>query len=162
MRIEMAGATARAEADFTCTACGHRARAVVVGLGEGAATFLNSEGTSERRAEADAEADIARTLGLARCPSCGTRDATAVAWFWAPWVGWPAAAMVGSLIVGFWPMLSGMNMSDRDKAICAWLIPLICAVSMVLVVPLSVLPRWNTLDARVKWIDPPKPPEPGA
>lgn len=53
-------------ADFHCRRCGHHQAADVTGIGEGAQSFLNTDGTAERRAQDDAVKDIQRTIRVTR------------------------------------------------------------------------------------------------
>lgn len=156
MRVPV-GAQAAARASrrlpFACGSCGHKQLADVVGVGEGVESFLNADGTAERRARADAEKDLARTLRLARCPKCGRRNGEAVYEFFSR----PAVTIVGFTLlgafVGFAPTWFGMNMRAHDKEMSQWLLPLLFGVSVLLVVPFSTLAKWSTIDARVKWVE---------
>ncbi len=65
---------------YTCSRCNHEAFALVTGVGQGAGQspfFLDENGAKQRassEAEDAAKANADLTLGLARCPSCQTRD----------------------------------------------------------------------------------------
>jgi hypothetical protein len=75
-------ATAKAvgERDFVCASCGFKARARVVGVGQGAGNspyFLDEQGAKDRAhrsAGHEAEKNIDETLGLCPCPECGHRS----------------------------------------------------------------------------------------
>lgn len=145
-------ASTKREASFSCKRCGHRARATVVGVGQGMQSYLNSRGTAARRARADAEKDVVRTIRCARCPSCKRRNPGALLRFWQPFLIMAVVLVGVGFIAGYYPTWSDMNMSSHDKEICAWLMPLIFAGVVVLVVPFQALIRWGNLDARVKWL----------
>jgi len=139
---------------FRCKRCGHRQSAEVHGIGEGVQSFLNSPGTAQRRARADALKDLDRTIKLARCPSCEQRNPGALRGFWMFFV-YIFAFMLGlGIVLGFWPTWTGMNMGERDKAICRWLVPLILGGTAALIIPFHAMRRWGSLDRRVRWLPP--------
>ena len=78
---------ASARTNFTCTSCGHRARATARAEGTGSAKsvlFLepgNASRAARTRAENDALNRAELLLSIARCPSCHERGRAAVAGF---------------------------------------------------------------------------------
>jgi hypothetical protein len=94
---------------FKCKRCGHKQSAEVHGIGEGVQSFLNSQGTAERRARKDAVKDLDRTIKLARCPSCKLRNPGALLGFWTFFL-YIFLFMLGvGIVFGFWPTWSGMK-----------------------------------------------------
>src|SRR5262249_29995100 len=73
-------------AQFTCARCAFRGEADVTGIGEGAQSFLNEDGTVARRAHEDAERDVARTIRRALCPKCKKRNPGALLGFLTPYL----------------------------------------------------------------------------
>jgi transcription elongation factor Elf1 len=138
--------------EFTCRYCGHRAEAEVTGLGEGADSFLNAEGTAVARAEQAARRDVGRTIARALCPRCGRRDHSATLRFFFPYVAVSVAFVLAGIVAGFAPTWFDVNMSESDKQICKWVMPLIIIVPVLLVVPISAIPKWTSTDRRVKWL----------
>jgi hypothetical protein len=137
---------------FHCKRCGHSQEAEIVGIGEGVQSILNSRGTAERRAAADARKDLDRSIKLARCPSCKRRNPGALLGFWMFFV-YIFAFMLGiGIVTGFWPTWTDMNMGESDKAICRWLLPLICGGTALVMIPFHALRRWGNLDNRVRWM----------
>jgi hypothetical protein len=69
--------------EFQCKLCGHKADALVVGVGQGqgnSAFFLDESGAKSRAsssAEENARKNLVQTLTLARCPKCHRRDESA-------------------------------------------------------------------------------------
>jgi hypothetical protein len=145
-------ASAEKRVGFKCERCGCQAQADVVGIGEGVQSFLNAPGTAEERARKDAEKDIARTIDRAMCPNCKQRNPGAVWRFWMPYLLIAAGGMALGVFLGYAPTWFDMNMRERDRDICKWVVPLIFFVSLLLVVPLSALIKWGTTDGRVKWV----------
>jgi hypothetical protein len=144
-------ATRRVE--FSCQRCGHKQLADVTGMGEGVQSFLNSDGTAERRAQKDAEKDIDRTIRRARCPKCKQRNPGALWNFLLPWLLMIAAFLLAGIVAGYAPTWFDMNMAQRDRDVCKWVMPLILGGSVLLVAPIPILLKWSTTDQRVKWID---------
>src|SRR6476469_9684718 len=79
---------------FSCLRCRHKQLADVTGIGEGVQSFLNSDGTAQRRAEQDAQKDIDRTIARARCPKCKQRNPGAVWKFLMPYLLMAAAFLL--------------------------------------------------------------------
>jgi len=72
--------------------------------------------------------------------------------FFSPYLiiaGVITAAGVGC---GFAPTWFDINMSDHDKDICKWVLPLIFTVSLLLVLPIQILIKWSTTDSRIRWM----------
>lgn len=142
MQVTFTGATHREARDFRCTLCGHEAQAEVVGLGEGAQSFLNAQGTAERRAEEDARRDIDRTLAVASCPKCGQRDRPAVRRWWLRALAPHLISMIVVAFSGWIPLLFNLNMSERDKWLVGW-ITLGIALFVALIMLPSVFMKWS-------------------
>jgi hypothetical protein len=122
---------------------------------DGRRTVFNDEGTAEGSALSDAERDIARTIDCARCPKCRLRNPGAGLRFWKPYLIVVAVFVGIGLLLGFAPTLFDMQMTESGKDSCKWLVPLVLGVPMLFVVPLVSLPKWSTIDARVRWIEEP-------
>ena len=122
-------------------------------LGEGAQSFLNSDGTAQRRAEEDAQKDIQRTLRRARCPRCHERNPGAVWSFLFPWLIMAALFMGGAIFIGYAPTWFDIAMSGHDRNICRWLLPLIMGAVLLIFIPFTVWRKWTTTDIRVQWVD---------
>ncbi len=150
MRAHFQIARTKAVRQFHCEHCEHEQDAEVVGVGEGAASDFNSPGTLQARAEEAARTDVRRTLAVARCPKCGKRSG--VAGWWLAHAGPVALVVVGIALSGWIPMFVDMNMKDDDKWICGWVLSGIAVVVGVPMTLLSVLPKWSSIDARVKFL----------
>jgi hypothetical protein len=135
---------------FNCEHCDHEQDAEVIGIGEGAASDLNAPGTLRERAERAARADVRATLAVARCPKCGKRSG--VAKWWLRHVGPVALTMLGIALAGWVPLFVDMNMKEDDKWICGWVMTGIAVVVGVPMTLISVLPKWGSIDARVKFL----------
>lgn len=93
--------TVRDILSYTCKHCEFRGEALVTAVGQGQGQspfFLDNEGAANRaseRAERDAREKLVDTIGIATCPSCGKRDASAVrgAYVWAILLGLGLAAV---------------------------------------------------------------------
>jgi Zn ribbon nucleic-acid-binding protein len=157
-------AVAKDTVSFRCVHCGQRARAAVTGIGEGMQSFLNVDGTARQRAREDARRDIGRTIQRAKCPSCHRRDPRGVWRFFQPYVIVVAVMMSAGFVLGYAPTWFDINMAPHDKAICAWVVPLIMAVSGLLVIPIPMLLKWSSTDRRVTWLadEPAAPAAPAA
>jgi Zn ribbon nucleic-acid-binding protein len=151
MQGTFAGASQAGIRDFTCVRCGHQAMAQVVGIGEGAQSALNSEGTAERRATESATADIDTTLSLARCPKCKERDPAAVWRWWLKYAALSAAMLGGLALAGWAPLLFGMNMRESDKWMAGWIVTGIAVITVVPMMLIDVLPKWWSIDSRIEW-----------
>jgi len=151
MHAEFHHAAVTETREFTCTACGQRRTATVVGIGEGAATALNAAETGPRRAHEAAVQDVADTLALAACPACGARDPKAKrAWWWRH-AGLPGV-IAAPIIAGcaFGPYLFDVDMSDRDKQIVVWVVLGIFGFTGALMA-LPIWLKWKSAAARVTW-----------
>ena len=147
----MTSATARGVRTFTCVRCKHEQDAEVIGIGEGAQSFLNSDGTAEERAREDAHKGLDRTIRRARCPKCRQRNPGVMAKFLSGFAIAIVVSMVAGIVGGMYPTWSNMNMSERDKAICAWVIPLIFAGVLAFAIPIELAKRWPR-DRHVRWL----------
>lgn len=145
--------TTAGERRFFCRRCRHRRDATVRGIGIGMQSILNSAGTALRRARADGEKDLDRTIKLARCPNCRERNPGALLWFWAPFVLMFLAFLAGGIVAGYYPTWSDMNMDEGDRAISRRLLPLLCGGIAALVIPFAAHRRWGNLDRRIRWAD---------
>ena len=154
LHATLAATSASGEAWFQCRRCGHRQSARVTGMGEGAQSFLNTAGTAQRRAATDAVKDIQRTIRVARCPRCARRNPGATLRWALPHLVVVAAFFAGGIIAGFLPTWLDINMSDRDRDICKWLVPLLCGGTALMIVPLVLWTRWHGIDRRIDWIAP--------
>lgn len=153
MQVTQATAHTKERTEHHCARCGHRAAADVFGIGQGAQSFLNPEGTAERRAQEDARKDIERTIRLARCPKCRQRNPGALLGFWTPFLIMFAAFLGGGIVLGYLPTWADMNMAQRDRDICKWVVPLILGGTAALFVPIAALTRWSGLDRRITWVE---------
>jgi DNA-directed RNA polymerase subunit RPC12/RpoP len=148
-----AATSTTARVEFVCRHCGGRRLADVTGMGQGAQSFLNSDGTAQRRAEEDARKDIQRTLRRARCPRCHQRNPGAVWSFVRSWLLMVALFMGGAIVAGYAPTWFDINMSQHDRDICKWVMPLIFGGTLLLIIPFVMWNRWATTDQRVQWVD---------
>jgi hypothetical protein len=145
-------ATERRTTEFTCARCGIHRKAEIVGVGEGAQSFLNSRGTAERRARIDAVRDVDRTIGRARCPGCHQRNPGAVFRFWLPYLIMVAICIGAGILMGYYPTWSDMNMRDGDKAGLREIVPWVVGVPCTLITLLVGWSRWARTDKRVTWL----------
>lgn len=145
--------SAKAVMPFRCVHCGHRQNAEVIGIGQGMQSVFNAPGTARQRAAVDAKADVARTIARTRCPKCQRRDPNAVWQFCKPFVIAAFVMVALGVIGGMIPTWFHMNMREHDKAIVAWLVPLILIGTTALVMPIQMLTRWAGTDTRVRWLD---------
>jgi hypothetical protein len=146
-------AYAKRRVEFACKRCGHHALADVTGMGEGMQSFLNSDGTAERRAREDAVKDIDRTIARARCPKCKQRSPGALFRFLRPYLIMAACFLALGIVAGYAPTWFDMNMGESDRAICKWVMPLVLGGTVLLVAPLPIWIKWSTTDSRVKWVN---------
>lgn len=163
MRVTQTVASATEVAAFRCVHCGHRARAEVTGIGEGAQTFLNAGGVARQRALEDAHNDVARTIARVRCPKCQRRDPKGVRMFFKRDLIVAAAIAVFGVLVGVSPYLFGIDMARSDKHLMLWLGPVMFLGPMLLIMPTRMWSRWSTTEQRVNWLpDGEAPPPPAA
>lgn len=148
-----AAASATSRVEFVCRRCGCRRLADVTGMGQGVQSFLNSGGTAQRRAEKDARKDIQRTLRRARCPQCQQRNPGAVWSFLRPWLIMVALFMGAAVIAGYAPTWFDLNMSEHDRGICKWVMPLIFGGTLLLIIPSMLWTKWVNTDQQVRWVD---------
>jgi DNA-directed RNA polymerase subunit RPC12/RpoP len=159
MQVTFAGASHTEQRQFCCQACGHRATAEVIGLGEGVQSFLNPRGTARRRAKRDAVVDVDRTLSVATCPRCGHRDARAVRRWWAKALLPHAIGFVVVAASGWIPLVFGLNMRERDKWLAGWIMTGIACFVALLMLP-SVFIKWSTVKQGVRFSEGPEPQRP--
>lgn len=153
MQAEFHSAHEVGERTFKCGSCSHQRRASVTGLGEGVATFLNSEGTGARRAREDAMKDIDATLAVTACPSCGVRNRGALFRWWFRNLGLPVI-IFGAVMAGcaFAPMVFDLNMREEDQRIVVWVMLGIGLFVLALMLPLPLSMKWSSVKARVTWL----------
>ena len=145
-------AVATEEREFVCTACGHRRRASVVGMGEGAASFLNSEGTGDARAQKDAHRDVDATLAVVPCPSCGVRNVGAIAKWWLRNLVAPTALVLAILtVLTFAPTWFKLGIEPEEQLKLAYAMGGVSLCALILVVPLPVWMKWKSTKDRVHW-----------
>ncbi len=140
---------------FRCASCGHRAKAVVTGVGEGTASSLNvtgggPEATAKRRAEENAERDVDHCLAAVACPKCGKRDAAAMRAAWSRVLVPVVLTCAAIALLGWAPMIFDMNMRESDKPIAGWITSGI-GVFVGGIVLLFHSPSTRQIDARVKF-----------
>ncbi len=138
MSVTFTSAVTRELRTWRCAACGFETEAEVVGVGEGAQSFLNSGGTADRRAEADAVAELDRVMGLAACPKCGQRDPAAVRSWWMRQVLPLVISAAFVAFLGWAPLLFGLNMKPSDQWLAGWIMTGIG----LLVCGFMLLPAW--------------------
>lgn len=151
MQAQFLHASVVRQREFTCGACSARRTATVTGIGEGAATELNSAGTLERRAQEAAEKDVDDTLAVAACPSCGARSSAGVRRWWWRNAGLPLAIILPLMgLCAFGPYLFDLDMRERDKVIVVWVM---LGISLLVcgVMSLPLLMKWSSAKARVRW-----------
>ena len=137
--------------DYRCRTCGHRQQAEVTGIGTGMQTFLNSQGTAQRRARESARHELRRTIRFAACPKCHRRSGYGT--FMAPYL-WVTGVFVAlGVVFGYAPTWFHLNMRESDKAICATYVTWGFAIFALLAGGLPLWFRWANNDARVKWLD---------
>ncbi len=145
--------TARGLQHYRCASCGHAADALVVGVGQGEGAspfFLDREGAQSRAAssaEAAAEENVKLTLGLARCPACGERDAATVRGFWAQAI----LAWIGStlMVLG----IGWLVYSLQHRASALWIFGPIALATGPLIYWMQYHWKWSTADARVTFLE---------
>jgi hypothetical protein len=123
----------------------------VVGTGQGAQSFLNSDGTAEARARRDAEKDVGRTIDAVRCPKCKQRNPGALWRYLMPYFGVVALCAGLGFLCGIAPMVLNLNMNENDRAIAMWLMPLSIGGFSLLIVPFIFWIRWGSIEGRVQW-----------
>jgi hypothetical protein len=132
-------ATAKTVLPFRCVHCGHSARALVVGVGQGAGNspyFLDEQGAKGRarsKAEEAAHENAELTVRLAECPKCGKTDGSAL----SSLKGKAAAGAIACIVLFpvFGLILDGMQKTSFGLWIFA---------------PLGVLTAWLVW-AKQKW-----------
>jgi hypothetical protein len=150
--ITQAGTSTIRRADFHCRRCDHHQSADVTGIGEGVQSFLNADGTAERRARTDAVKDVQRTIRVARCPSCRQRNPGAVLRFFRPHLIALAVFIAGGFVAGYLPTWLDINMRQHDRDLCKWVCPLLIGGPAVLIYAFTMLAKWSGIDRRVRWI----------
>jgi len=137
---------------FHCHDCATAATAYVVGVGQGqgnSAFFLDNSGAAVRAdkcAIEAAERNVELTLSLARCPSCGQRDAAAVRGFWLRYA-FAVAAGVGLL----WS-LGGIVYSLEGSEAALWIFGPLGPVTGAAIAWMEAW-KWTTVDQRVAFLD---------
>ncbi|MGV3625784.1 MAG: hypothetical protein ACO1OB_33540 [Archangium sp.] len=140
------------EREFVCAACGHRARASVVGMGEGAASFLNSEGTGDARAKKDALQDVDATIAVAPCPKCGVRNVGAVVKWWLRSAVAPTVLTLLVLtVLTFAPTWFKLGIEPEEQLTLAYTMGAVSLCTLILVIPLPVWMKWKSTKDRVHW-----------
>lgn len=150
MKVTFSGASHREDRQFRCAVCGHEALAEVVGLGEGAQSFLNAKGTADRRAREDAAKDVERTLSVATCPECGHRDGAAVKRWWTRALLPHLLSFLLIATSGWFPLVFGLNMRERDKWLAGWIMLGIALFVGLLMLP-GVFIKWSSVKGGVSF-----------
>lgn len=121
-------------------------------MGEGAASFLNSEGTGDSRAQKDALKDVDATIAVVPCPSCGVRNLGAIAKWWLRNLVAPTALVLVILtVLTFAPTWFKLGIAPEEQVKLAYAMGGVSLCALILVVPVPVWMKWKSTSSRVHW-----------